>query len=174
VRPFVCEDLPAHFPNSVPLSDICRPLSPTALRLLPSPKPNQPFPVPEEGSEESEGLVLFEAQVQRSASSTYLAIQIADGSGNGWVVGGFHPGPEETVKAPISMVSLLMSATRLSVWSAPTAPSRTLISLPNLVASSLVVYTATPRLAATSACSGEPLKKLLCAGVQLTCVKTPF
>jgi glycosylphosphatidylinositol deacylase len=70
-------------------SVVCTPLTPTTLKLLPSPIPGKPFPVPDEGSDESEGVVLFEAQVPRRVEGWVGVSVDAGGDGGGWVVGGF-------------------------------------------------------------------------------------
>jgi len=67
----------------------CVPLEPTTLRLLPSPRSGQPFPIPEEGSDESEGVVLFGAEIPPGAEG-WVGISIDAGEqAGGWVVGGF-------------------------------------------------------------------------------------
>ena len=67
----------------------CVPLEPTTLRLLPSPRNGQPFPIPDEGSDESEGVVLFEAEIP-SGTEGWVSVSIDGGEqAGGWVVGGF-------------------------------------------------------------------------------------
>lgn len=65
----------------------CRNQRPTVLKLIPSPIPGRPFPIPQEGSDESEGIVLFEADVDSGVSS--IGIHVENGQGQGWVTGGF-------------------------------------------------------------------------------------
>jgi len=70
----------------------CTTLSPSALKLIPNPIPGKPFPVPDEGSDESEGVVLFEADVQAAnPEGMWVAVHIEDANNVGWVVGGFTP-----------------------------------------------------------------------------------
>jgi hypothetical protein len=67
-------------------------LAPSALNLLPNPIAGKPFPVPDEGSDESEGVVLFEADVQPSDPETmWVAVHTEDANNAGWIVGGFSP-----------------------------------------------------------------------------------
>lgn len=75
-------------PSSVPL--ICAILPPTVLKLIPNPMPGKPFPVPDEGSDESEGIVVFEADIPPpNSGDAWLAVHIEGASGSGWVVAGF-------------------------------------------------------------------------------------
>ena len=66
----------------------CSPLLPKTLRLIPSPVPNAPFPVPEEGADESDGVVLFEADLSPSAGD-HVVVTVEDGDRQGWLFGGF-------------------------------------------------------------------------------------
>lgn len=66
----------------------CKPLDPSVLKLIPAPVPGRPFPLPEEGSDESEGVVVFEAKINASHGSQ-IAVRVDDADGRGWVVGGF-------------------------------------------------------------------------------------
>lgn len=66
----------------------CSPLLPTTLKLMPSPIPGSSFPVPDQGTDESEGIVLYEADVALNSGSQ-IAVSVEDGDGRGWVVGGF-------------------------------------------------------------------------------------
>lgn len=71
---------------------ICSPLQPSSLRLIPNPVPGKPFPLPDEGVDESEGVVLYEADIplhEEGAGKRWLGIRLADADGRGWVVGGF-------------------------------------------------------------------------------------
>lgn len=72
----------------------CSSLVPTTLKLIPNPIPGQPFPFPAEGTDESEGVVLFEAVVPvvlGSEDGTTIAVKLdsANGDNRGWVVGGW-------------------------------------------------------------------------------------
>ena len=42
-------------------SPVCEELHPSSLKLIPNPSPEKPFPVPHEGIDESEGVVIFNA-----------------------------------------------------------------------------------------------------------------
>ncbi|KAG6335296.1 hypothetical protein ID866_3800 [Astraeus odoratus] len=80
---------------------LCKPLQPTTLKLLPNPLPGRPFPVPDEGSDESEGIVLFEGEVPAGVDG-WVGISVdASGQNEGWVVGGFHT--REAVESDIGL-----------------------------------------------------------------------
>jgi hypothetical protein len=63
----------------------CRLLQPTSLRLVPNPIPEKAFPMPHEGVDESEGVIVFEADVD----TPFVCVTIEGGNGQGWVAGGF-------------------------------------------------------------------------------------
>jgi glycosylphosphatidylinositol deacylase len=68
----------------------CSPLKPAVLQLLPNPPINRVFPLPDEGIDESEGVVLYEAEVPAVDSEhVWIGVQ-ANAHGRGWVVGGFN------------------------------------------------------------------------------------
>lgn len=75
---------------------VCHMLKPSSLKLIPNPLPGTTFPMPEEGSDESEGVVVFETDIQSVEEDTtgmkrWLGIRVMDADGRGWVVGGFAP-----------------------------------------------------------------------------------
>jgi hypothetical protein len=72
------------------VAPLCTTFRPSVLKLIPNPAPGKPFPVPDEGSDESEGVVLFEADIQPSDSEDmWVAVHIENANSVGWVVGGF-------------------------------------------------------------------------------------
>lgn len=69
----------------------CHSLRPTTLRLIPNPISGREFPVPKEGSDESDGVVVYEARVSSSpGDGNWVGVRIENGDGRGWVVGGFN------------------------------------------------------------------------------------
>lgn len=66
----------------------CHPLSADVLKLVPNPEPGKSFPAPDEGSDESEGVVVYEADILL-ATLWGIAVRIENGNGRGWVMGGF-------------------------------------------------------------------------------------
>jgi hypothetical protein len=87
---------------------LCNPLQPSSLRLIPNPVPGKPFPVPDEGSDESEGVVLYEADVpvpDEETGKRWLGVRLADADGSGWVVGGFSP-VESLINSATTMCEL--------------------------------------------------------------------
>lgn len=123
----------------------CRSLHPTTLRLIPNPIPRQTFPVPDEGSDESEGVVLYEGEVSRvSEDDTWLAVRVEDGDGRGWVIGGFS---DEQV------LDLKTTATSLFFGGRSTVPLKsnslkTTVKIPALSQHALLVYRLVSRYSA--------------------------
>lgn len=87
-------------PNSDSLT--CSPLPPDTLKLIPSPVMGAPFPVPDAGSDKSEGVVLFEADVLLSTRSS-IVVKIDSGDKKGWLFGGFAD--SEPVLAEVGLSS---------------------------------------------------------------------
>lgn len=71
-----------------PPTGACTAVKPSVLKLIPAPAPGKPFPVPDEGTDESEGVVLFEADMAITNGSS-VAVRVENADGRGWVVGGF-------------------------------------------------------------------------------------
>jgi len=68
----------------------CRSLKPTTLRLIPNPVSGREFPVPREGSDESEGVAVYEAEVSGlPAGRNWVGVRVENGDGRGWAIGGF-------------------------------------------------------------------------------------
>lgn len=70
----------------------CTTKDPTSLRLIPNPNTDTTFPVPDEGTDESEGVVLYEADVPEFDDTDverWIGVHVADADGRGWVAGGF-------------------------------------------------------------------------------------
>jgi glycosylphosphatidylinositol deacylase len=87
---------------------ICNPLQPSSLQLIPNPVSGKPFPVPDEGTDESEGVVLYEADIpilDGEAGERWLGVRLTNADGRGWVVGGFS-----------SLGSLVNNASTMCEW----------------------------------------------------------
>ncbi|TFY56592.1 hypothetical protein EVJ58_g7544 [Rhodofomes roseus] len=69
----------------------CTRLVPTELKLVPEPVPGKPFPVPDEGSDESEGVVVFVADIAAGTSEQHqhVAVTIEGADGRGWLTASF-------------------------------------------------------------------------------------
>ncbi|KIJ69807.1 hypothetical protein HYDPIDRAFT_104430 [Hydnomerulius pinastri MD-312] len=138
---------------------VCTPLAPTTLKLLPSPVPGEPFPVPDEGSDESEGVVLFEGQMPRGREG-WVGVSIeAGGDGGGWVVGGFDQ--EHKVVNEISLSGLIFGVARIAVPKSDNGGLRMRIAVPQLPANALLVYRLIPQSAEISSCADPLLPPLL-------------
>ena len=80
----------------------CDTLAPVSLRLLPTPIPGKPFPVPDEGADESEGVVFFQAELPRGVEGWVGVTVDAGDDGRGWVAGGFDQ--PRNVKSELSFL----------------------------------------------------------------------
>ena len=67
----------------------CVPLPPATLRLIPVAHPNQEFPAPAAGSDESEGIVFFEGKIPVGSTNSWVAVKVDGANGGGWIIGGF-------------------------------------------------------------------------------------
>lgn len=146
---------------------ICKELTPDVLKLIPNPLPASVFPVPNEGTDESEGVVFYEVMVPRG--TVWVNVQVNGGDGSGWVFGGF--GHDEVVINSITTsgeiicdipqslhlthgyIGLLLGDVTVSL--PEESALRTTIKLPNLLLHALTVYRVTPILVAReSSCAG--------------------
>lgn len=84
----------------------CTTLRPTTLKLIPNPIPGRTFPAPDEGSDESEGVALYEVGLsasEDSSSSRWISVLVENGDGNGWVIAGLDKGI--TLTNPVGLSS---------------------------------------------------------------------
>lgn len=91
----------------------CRGLKPNTLKLIPNPIPGRAFPYVRDklvdgsgGVDESEGVVLYEADVEVEPASgvlSWIAVKVEDAQRDGWIVGGFEE--SETVVKTFSTIS---------------------------------------------------------------------
>ncbi|KAI6040448.1 PGAP1-like protein-domain-containing protein [Pisolithus marmoratus] len=143
---------------SVPTT--CTHLRPTVLKLLPNPLPGRPFPVPDEGSDESEGVVLFEGEIPPDVQGWVgVSINAGEQEGGGWVVGGFDR--REIVKRDAtSLLDLIFGTVYISL---PTTVEglRTQVHVPHLSLNVLLVYRLLPHFADSSSCAEAILPPLL-------------
>ncbi|KAJ7044755.1 PGAP1-like protein-domain-containing protein [Mycena alexandri] len=131
----------------------CDSLQPTVLKLIPSPITGRPFPIPQEGSDESEGIVLFEADVPVESSAKYIAVRMANAQGQGWITGGFIS--SEPFASSVSTIHLLFG--HVSVPMPDFAALRASFEFPNLLSNALVVYRIIPRHKISEKPCSDPL-----------------
>jgi GPI inositol-deacylase len=95
----LCTSSSPHASEDTPIT--CGRLAPSAHRLIPNPPYRQIFPAPRDpfiqdsgGVDESDGVVLFEAEMPKTKLSDYewVALDIESPVAEGWVVGGFNNG----------------------------------------------------------------------------------
>ncbi|KAL0577563.1 GPI inositol deacylase [Marasmius crinis-equi] len=117
----------------------CRPLVPATHKLIPNPISGESFPMPDGGSDESEGVVLFEADVS-SYDGLWVSVNLDKASGDGWVVGGFSS--NKKIVNNISIYGLLLNTATILIPDYATL--RTDVIFPNLAEHALLVYRVIP------------------------------
>ncbi len=84
-----------HGPSSRPACEVWHP---NTLKLIPNASPERSFPVPREGVDESEGVVVFEAVLpEHGDKHRWVAVAYTTNEERGWIVGDFVQ-DEPTVK----------------------------------------------------------------------------
>lgn len=159
--PYLCRGratLPTVQQYSEPPS--CVPLEPSILKLLPSPIPGKPFPVPDEGSDESEGVVLFEATLPLFAEDTWIGVHVDAAGEDGWILSGFDK--TQTIQSDIGVfgwfscpvgyvlslnftTDILAGGAKLLLQPAEQNLVRRHITFPKLLSNTLLIYTLTSR-----------------------------
>ncbi|KAF5393191.1 hypothetical protein D9757_001207 [Collybiopsis confluens] len=134
----------------------CGPLQPIVHRLIPNPVPGTVFPAPQQGVDESEGVVVFEADLtlQSLSGDQWVAVRIEQSDGEGWVVGGFVSA--EKIISNVSMLGILFGGTFVSLRESHQVDLRTSIRLPKLSSNALVVYRVTPSTTEDTFCEDSP------------------
>ncbi|KAF8262780.1 PGAP1-like protein-domain-containing protein [Lactarius quietus] len=109
----------------------------SSLKLIPNPSPEKPFPVPHEGVDESEGVVVFEAALsgRGAGEHRWVAVAYSTNEERGWILGGFVE--DEPTVMQINVHDLLYKGVTV-----PINPKNVLsdIQLPSLLSNALVVY----------------------------------
>ena len=81
---FSCTSAPSHSALR------CVTLKPDILKLIPNPISGRVFPVPSEGSDESEGTVLYESHVPyiETTEEQWIGVKVDGADGRGWIAAG--------------------------------------------------------------------------------------
>ena len=157
---------------------LCNSLAPGALKLFPTPIPGKPFPVPEEGADESEGIVFFEAELPYGVEGWVGVTVDAGDDGLGWVAGGFDQ--PRNLKREVSLwgmwilflsaeilqnrrpfSGLLFGGVKISLPWSSNVSRKMGISIPRLPATALLVYRLVPKMAEYPSCAGKYIMKEL-------------
>ncbi|KAJ4479140.1 PGAP1-like protein-domain-containing protein [Lentinula aciculospora] len=136
----------------------CNTLRPLVHKLVPNPIPGNIFPVPQQGTDESEGVVVFEADVilESNSEAQWVAVNIERAGGDGWVVGGFVSADRIIDDVSIKgTTGMLFGGT--TVMLSESAALRTSVRFPKLSSSALLVYRVIPLLTDDSSCKDQPL-----------------
>ncbi|KAF9782201.1 PGAP1-like protein-domain-containing protein [Thelephora terrestris] len=139
----------------------CVPIPPTALYLLPVTHPHQEFPVSGAGSDETEGIALFDGKIPANSADSWVAIKVDGANGGGWVIGGFTD-DSYLVRSDASTFAVLFGSATVSLPTPPSGnvPLKTEITFPNVLVNVLLVYRLTPKFASHS-CKDTLLPPLL-------------
>ena len=150
--------------DAVPPS--CEELHPSSLKLIPNPSPEKPFPVPHEGVDESEGIVVFEAALPRRSGDEHRWVAVAYSSNEerGWILGAFVEDEPTVGKFSVhgayptncyhsgadALLDLLHKDVTVQV-----NPNNVLsdIQLPSLLSNALVVYRVSATYASDQGCN---------------------
>ena len=69
----------------------CITLKPNTLKLIPNPSSGRIFPVPDEGSDESEGTVLYESHISDiEGEEQWVGVTVDGADGKGWITAGLR------------------------------------------------------------------------------------
>ncbi|KAL5488183.1 BST1 [Sanghuangporus weigelae] len=136
---------------------ICELIEPSSLRLIPNPDSEKPFPVPREGVDESDGVVVFMAQLpprHNEFPGEWIQIEVQSDTNKGWAV--------VTIENEHSLANYANSfAPLFRVIDVHLDPIslRTEISFPSLLSDVLIVYRARAKL--SGSCKDSLLPPLL-------------
>ncbi|KAI0296337.1 PGAP1-like protein-domain-containing protein [Multifurca ochricompacta] len=145
-------------PHSASYRPTCEEWEPTSLRLIPNASPEKPFPVPHEGVDESEGIIVFESTLSESIEDEYrwVSIVYSNDEGRGWVIGSFVE--DKPILKTFSVYDLLYKDVSITVH-----PDNILtkVQLPSLLSNALLVYRVSATYASERSCNQPLLSPLL-------------
>ncbi|PBK69980.1 PGAP1-domain-containing protein [Armillaria solidipes] len=141
----------------------CESLEPSVLKLIPNPIPGMPFPVPHEGCDESEGVVLFEVDLSSTHQDrpTWVGVKLDRANGFGWVVA--QVAPETVIVHDVKTTSLLAGG--VSIHLPDTSALHISVHFDSLLSNALIVYCVSPRIFTSGTeCKEKYLSPLLVHG----------
>ncbi|KAG9317788.1 PGAP1-like protein-domain-containing protein [Chiua virens] len=138
---------------------LCKSLAPTSLRLLPALIPDKLSPVPDEGADESEGVVFFEAEVPHGREGWVGVTIDAGDDGSGWVAGGFDQAPN--VEINLGLGDVLFGAVKIPLPRSDHVGSKMEIRFPRLPSIALLAYRLVPKVVEIPSCTAPLFSPLL-------------
>lgn len=139
----------------------CITLKPDTLKLIPNPAAGKVFPVPDEGSDESEGSVLYESHVPYiEPEEQWIAVKVdsVGADGQGWIAAGLSV--NRPVLSTVSTLSLLMGK-RVTINVPMNESLSTSFTFPKLLSNALAIYRVTPLRYSMPSCSDALMPPLL-------------
>ncbi|QRW05458.1 GPI inositol-deacylase [Ceratobasidium sp. AG-Ba] len=114
----------------------CQPAATKSIRLVPNPTPHEPFPAPGEGTDESEGVVVWESETVNLHDQHFVVTIKSTGHEGSWLVASLEPMgiPDET------FYDVTKLGSKLSIPNDGKLIRK--LWLPNLISNALVVYRA--------------------------------
>ncbi|KAG8693366.1 GPI inositol deacylase, partial [Ceratobasidium sp. 395] len=128
----ICED-------SQRLGAVCKPVTARHVRLVPNPPAHEPFPVPGEGTDESEGVVVWEGTTVEAHYGYFSLMVKSTGDDGSWLVVNLEPDDSIDIMYDTSQLAPVFG-TELVVPNGGELVRR--LWLRNLISHALVVYKA--------------------------------
>ncbi|TFK66578.1 PGAP1-domain-containing protein [Pluteus cervinus] len=132
---------------------LCTTLRPTTLRLIPNPSSGSVFPVPQQGVDESDGVVMFEASLPSSSNTRWISVHVEKTAGSGWVYAGFAP--DSIVSTDVRTPIILGGKVIIPLPTETTLHS--IVRLPRVLTHALLAYRVEPVIVQGESHCAEPL-----------------
>ncbi|KAG9104891.1 GPI inositol deacylase [Ceratobasidium sp. 370] len=139
------------------LGAVCKPVITEFVRLVPNPPAHEPFPLPGEGVDESEGVVVWEGTTVEAQNGYFAVMVKSTGDDGSWLVAGLEPiDAVDEIAYDTSKLAPFFGA-ELAIPNNGKLIRR--LWLPNLISNALIVYRA--RFTHDSDCANPLLAPLL-------------
>ncbi|KAG8696279.1 GPI inositol deacylase [Ceratobasidium sp. 394] len=122
------------------LGAICKPATTEFVRLVPNPLAHEPFPVPGEGVDESEGVVVWESATIEAQNGYFAVVVKSTGDDGSWLVANLEP--TDTADELVYDTSKLAPFFGAELAIPNNGKPVRRLWLPNLISDALIVYRA--------------------------------
>ncbi|KAF8897930.1 PGAP1-like protein-domain-containing protein [Infundibulicybe gibba] len=121
----------------------CSAPGPRTSKLLPQPIPGSVFPTPNEGSDESVGVVLYETHIHHSpGDAQWIKISVDGADNRGWISGSFTH--DHDIRKNTGTFGLVIGSS--TIMKLDNDSTHVHVTLPHLTSDALVVYRLTPKI----------------------------